>query len=50
VRQNLIDLGGISVSELVREIDAHHKNEFTGQPQTIWLPPELVVRASSIRE
>ncbi|MBE0409039.1 MAG: LacI family DNA-binding transcriptional regulator [Anaerolineales bacterium] len=50
VRQNLIDLGGISVSELVRMIESHHKNEPSGEPQTIWLPPELVVRASSIRE
>lgn len=49
VRQNLRQLGGTAVSELVRIIEAIRLDQEVLQPQVITLCPELVVRKSSIK-
>ena len=48
VRQNLQDLGGTAVRELVRAIETSRQEEAVFQPRSISLRPELIVRASSI--
>jgi LacI family transcriptional regulator len=49
IRQDLIELGSTAVSKLGHLIDAHHKDEQAGKPQTILIQPELVVRESSLK-
>ncbi len=47
IRQKLIQLGRTVVNELSQRIEARQRGEETPSPRTIWLQPELVVRASS---
>jgi LacI family transcriptional regulator len=49
IRQNLRQLGGTAVSELVRIIEAVRLDEEVLQPKVVTLCPELVVRKSSIK-
>lgn len=45
IRQNLHELGSTAVQQVARMIEA----EEGGEPETVWLKPELVVRESSLK-
>jgi DNA-binding LacI/PurR family transcriptional regulator len=48
VRQSMVENGRLLVQELDRQIQAHSKKEPT-PPQVLQTPPQLIIRASSIR-
>ncbi|MBN1310275.1 MAG: LacI family DNA-binding transcriptional regulator [Anaerolineae bacterium] len=48
VYQNLRELGSTAVRELIQAINASHYDDITFEPEQICLPPELIVRKSSI--
>lgn len=50
VRQNLRQLGGTAVSELVRIVEANSLEDEIIKPKVITLIPELIVRKSSIKD
>jgi DNA-binding LacI/PurR family transcriptional regulator len=48
MRQQLIEMGSVAVSELDRMIRARHSGDAMPEAKGIWFQPELVIRKSSI--
>jgi len=48
VQQDMHQLGCVAVEQVVRMIETSRESENTFEPETIWLKPRLIVRASSL--
>jgi DNA-binding LacI/PurR family transcriptional regulator len=47
VHQNLHELGGTAVQQVVHMIETSRESENSYEPETIWLKPRLIIRESS---